>query len=216
MSEAELLGDVEVVADGEDARSSGNPAFSYDHGAVVQGTVFEEDVLYEPLRYLGIDLFACSHELGQREVVLQHDEGADVLLAHVHAGHDDGEDGVALVAELAGVLVLVEPEEAQEAVGLLSGTEVVEEAPNVLLEKDDDGQRSDAHQLVEDAAKQLHLKHFADDNPSAHEEEDTIEDVDGARLLHQLVAIVEHYCHKENVHYVFEADVRQGFNSLTF
>ena len=178
----------------------------------MEGTVLEEDVFDEPLGYLCIDLFSCTGKVSQRQVVLNHDERSHPLLAHVHASHYDGEDGLTLVAELACVLVLVQSEETQEAMCLLSGPKVIEEAADVLLEKDDDGKRSYAHQLVEDASQQLHLQHLADDYPAADEEQDAIEDVDGARLLHQLVAIEKHDCYEEDVHYVLEANVRHRGN----
>ena len=209
MSKAELLGNVEVVADGQDARSSSNPAFRDNHGAVVQRAVLEEDVLDESLCYLSINLFTGSHELAKRQVVLKHDERADVLLAHVHASHHDGEDSLTFVSELACILMLVEPEEAEEAMRTVSSAYVVEETTYVLLKQDDDGKSTDAYKLVEDAAKQLHLEHLADDNPATDEEQDAIEDVDGARLLHQLVAIEKYYRNKKDVDYVFEIYVRQ-------
>ena len=209
VTKSELLGDVEVVADGQDARSCRNPSVCDNHRSVVKRAVLEEDILDESLCYLGIDFFSCSHELAKGKVVLQDDEGSDSLLAHVHASHHDGEDCLALVTELACVLVLVESEEAEEAVCLVLGSDVVEAAADVFLEKNDDGKGTNAYKLVEDAAKKFHLEHLADDNPSADEEQDTIEDVDGARLLHQFVAIEKCNCHKEDVDYVFETNVRQ-------
>ena len=214
MSKTELLWNVEVVTDGQDARSCCYPSFRDYHGAVVKRTVLEENVLDEPLCYLGVNLFARSHELAKRQVVLQDDEGSDMLLAHVHAGHDDGEDCLALVAELTRVLVLIQSEESEEPMSLVSSSYVVEEASDVFLEEDDDGKCANADKLVEDASQQLHFQHLADDNPEADEKQNAIEDVDGARLLHQLVAIEEYYRHKENVDEVFETYVRHSLNSL--
>ena len=180
----------------------------------MERAVLEEDVLDEPLCYLCVDLFACSHELAKRQIILKHDEGSDVLLAHVHASHYDGEDCLAFVAELASILMLVQPEEAEEAMCLIASSNVIEETANVLLEEDDDGKCTDTYKLVEDAAQQLHLEHLADDNPATDKEQDAIEDVDGARLLHQLVAIEEHDCYKENVDEVFETYIRHPLNLL--
>ena len=216
VAKAELLGYVEVMADGQDARGSCYPALHDYHGSVVQRAVLEEYVLDEPLCYLGIDLLARTDELGEGQVVLQDNEGTHALLAHVHASHDDGEDGLALVAELTLLLVPVETEEAEEAMSLLTGTEVVEEAAYVFLEEDDDSQSSDAHQLVEDAAQKLHLQYLADDNPATDEEQYAIEDVHRARLLHQFVAIVEYDGYKENVNEVFETNVRHRGNLLFY
>lgn len=210
MAKPELLGDIEVMADGQDARSCCYSAFGDNHGTVVQGAVLEEDILDESLCYLSINLFTSSHELAKREVVLKHDEGSDVLLAHIHASHHDGEDCLSLIAELSDILVFVEPEETEETMSTVAGSYVVEEATYVLLEENDDGKGTDAHKLVEDASQELHLHHLADDNPEADKEQNAIEDIDGARLLHQLVAIEEHYRYKENIHEVFEAYCRQG------
>ena len=96
----------------------------------------------------------------------------------------------------------------------VSGTDIIEEAAYVLLKQDDDGKGANADKLVEDAAQQLHLENLADDNPATDEEQDAIEDVDGARLLHQLVAIEEHNRYKENVDDVFEVDCWHRCNLL--
>ena len=207
MSESKFFGDVEVVTDRQDAGCCGYPAFCHNHGTVVKRTVLEEDVLDESLGYLAIDLFSGTDELAQGKVVLQHDERSDPLLAHVHACHHDREDGFAFISELAGLLVLVQTEEAEETMGLFSGSKIVEEATDVFLEEDDDGKDAYTHQLVEDSAKQFHLQHLADNDPAADEKQYTIEDVHRARLLHQLIAVEKHYRYKKDVYYVLEANV---------
>ena len=103
--------------------------------------------------------------------------------------------------------MFVQSEKAQESVCLLTGSQIIEETTDVLLEENDDGKGADTYQLVENTAQQLHLQYLADDNPATDEEQHAIEDVDGARLLHQLVAIEKHYRNKEDVDEVFEAYV---------
>ena len=106
--------------------------------------------------------------------------------------------------------MLVQSEKAKETMCLLTCAKIVEEAADVLLKQDDDGKDADAHKLVEESAQQLHLQHLADNNPAADEQQHAIEYVDGARLLHQLVAIKKHYRYKEDVDDVFEVYVRQN------
>jgi hypothetical protein len=69
----------------------------------------------------------------------------------------------------------------------------------LLLEEHDDGNDTNADELVENAAQKLHFHHLGDDNPETDEDDETIEDVHGAGLLHEFVAGEEYHRHKEYV-----------------
>ena len=92
MAEAEILGNVEVMTDWQNAPGSANAVLADDHGAVVQGRVLEENILDKPLVNRSIDNVAGGHDVVELLMALNDDEGTDVLLAHRHAGHDDGHD----------------------------------------------------------------------------------------------------------------------------
>ena len=194
------------MGDGQDTGCRHDFAARDNHGAVVQRAVFEEYVLNQPLRYASVDGLARADEVGEGNVVLDDDEGAHLLLAHVDAGHHDGEDDLTVVSVLVvGVLCLFGTEEAHQAVGLLVGPKLVEEVANLLLEQDDEGNGAHVYKLVEHATQDLHLQNLRYHNPEADEDEHSIEDVDGARAFHHLVAIIEDDCYRYDVDKVFQA-----------
>ena len=119
MAQSKLLGDVEIVADGQDAAGGEDAVLADNHSSVVERRVLEEDVLDEPLVDVRIDGLASADDIGQRGIALDDDECSHLALRHLHACHHDGHD-VAL--ELFPVFVL----------GVL-GHEVLQEASHTLV-----------------------------------------------------------------------------------
>ena len=68
-----------------------------------------------------------------------------------------------------------------------------------------------ADEFVENAAKQPHLKYLSHHQPDDDEHQHTHEHVDGARLLHQPIAVVNDYRHQYYVENVFYAKVYYHF-----
>ena len=64
------------------------------------------------------------------------------------------------------------------------------------MEEDDEGQGTYADERVQDAAQELHLQYLRHENPEDDEYEDAYEEVERARVLHQLVEVEEHQCHE--------------------
>ena len=92
VAEAERLGDVVVVRNGEDAPRGLDALVGDNHRAVVQRTVFEEYVLYEALVDVGVDNVARTDNLAQADTALDDNQCPRLLPPHVHASHNDGED----------------------------------------------------------------------------------------------------------------------------
>ena len=205
MTKSELLGDVQVMADGKDAGSRLYLVARDDHGTIVQGTVLEEDVLYEPLADAGIEFLACAYDVHQGQVVLHDDECSHVLLAHVETRHHDGEDILTLMHHPRHAFPLVGTEEMDELPGTLMCSYAIEEVSDLLLEEHDDGNGSHTHKLVEDIAQKLHLKNLADDDPETHEDQYSIEDIHRARLLHQFIAVEQDDSYQQDVYHVLDS-----------
>ena len=203
MPEAKLLGDIQVVTDGQDAGCRRYLSAGDYHGTIVQWGILEKDVLNEALGNLCLYSFAGADEIAQGQVVLHHYERAGLLLAHIQASHQYGHNGITVVTT-----ILVESvcrlwlEELEQTVDPLMGTNAEEEMSDFLLKKDNDGDSTHTDQLVQYAAQQLHLQDLADQNPDTDEDKHALEDIHRARLLHQLVAEEQHYRHKENVYKV--------------
>ena len=175
----------------------------------MKGRVLEEYVFYEALGYLCLYTLAGADKVAQRQVILHHYERTRLLLAHVQASHQYRHYGFAVITivflKCVGCLGL---EETPQAVYPLVGAYGVEEMADFLLEEDNDGYGTHTDQLVQYAAKQFHLQYLADKNPDADEDQHTVEDVHGARLLHQLVAEEQEYGHKENVYKVLQSEIK--------
>ena len=209
MAQTEVLGDIQIVGHGQDARSRHDAVGIDDDGAVVKGRVLEEDILQKTLRKDGIDALSGADEVAQRQVVLHHDEGPHPVLGHIETSQHDGRHLGARMAKLfTGIArnLLLGAEEVDETVGTLVSAQTEKEVTNLLLEEHDDSDGAHADHLIEDAAQKLHLDHLGDDDPEADEEQQALEDVDGARLLHELVAREENHGHKEDVENIFYAN----------
>ena len=87
-------------------------------------------------------------------------------------------------------------------------SDVVEEAADVVLKKDDEGDGAHRDKLVEDGAHEAHLEHLREEQPHDDEYHDAHEDVERAGLAHQTVDVIEHQGNEQNVDEVFysEAD----------
>ena len=151
VAQSQFLRDVEVVADGQDTASSTDTLADNHQGTVVERRVLEEDVLYELLADAGIDFLTRSHDIVQRCGALYDYQGAHLLLAHRHAGHDDGHDGTLQL--LCILLSVVVGKEASQGPHALVAANVVEKLADVLLEQDDESDDTHRHQLVENAAQ---------------------------------------------------------------
>jgi hypothetical protein len=124
------------------------------------------------------------------------------LFAHIQACHNYGEDSLTLMNEFRHIPPSVGLEEINESVHTLTRSHSIEEMPNLLLKQDDNGYSTHAYQLIKDATHQLHLQNFADNNPQTDKEQHSIKDIYRARLLHELIAIVKTYGHKQNINQV--------------
>ena len=148
VAQSEFLRDVETVAYGQYAACGAYALIRYYHGAVVQWRVLKKDVLYESLVDVGVDYVAGLDYLVERGKTLHHDERAHLALAHAHACHDDGHYRLHVDTRL----LIARGEQAQYAVDLAVGAEVVEELAYFLLEQYYNGYHSDAYELVHYAA----------------------------------------------------------------
>ena len=175
--QSQLLWDVHAVRYGQDTSCCLDAFLADDHGAVVQGAVFEEDVLDEPLVDVGVYQLSRAYDVVQRQAPFYHYQGAHLLFAHAHAGHHDGHYLVFLGAVFSPA-VLLHP--VEQALYLAVCADVEEEVAYLILKEDDEGQCAYAHQLVEDGAQQPHLKGLRYQQPEHNEHQHPVEHVQGA------------------------------------
>ena len=172
----------------------------------MQRTVLEEDILDQALADFGIHQLTSTHKIVQGQVVLQYYQGPHPLLTHIQAGHDDWEDGFAFVNKLREIFLLVGAEEVDEAMNSLSRSHTEEEMTNLLLKQNNDGYGTDIYQLIQNAAHQLHLKNLADNDPETDKEQHSVKDIHRARLLHDLITIVQAYRYKQDINQVLYSE----------
>ena len=213
VAQAQLFGNVEVVAHGQYAARRAQPVVGDDEGAVVQGRVLEEDVLDEPLVDVGVDDVARGDDVVERHVALDDNERAHLGLRHRHAGHDHGHDAPAQAVAVGGIVVaMLRHEQAQHGAYVAVAAHVVEELADVVLEDDDNGNHAHRHQLVEDGAEQAHLEYLRDEHPHDDEDDDAHEGVERARLTHQPVDVEQEHTYQQNVDKVFQREVYHGYS----
>ena len=212
MAKAEFLGNVEVVAHGEDASCGTQTVTGDDERSVVQGRVLEEDVLDEALVHVGIDDVARGDDVVERHVALQDDEGSHLVFRHGHTCHDHGHDAATqTVAVGSGGVAVLRGEEAHQSAYALMAAEVVEELTDVVLEDDDDGNHAHGDELVEDGAEEAHLQYLRYEHPHHDEHDDAHEGVERARLAHQPVDIEKQQGYQQYVDEVLKAEINHFF-----
>ena len=102
--------DVALLGDGKDAAGGGYAVVANDHGAIVQGAVFEKDILYQRMADVGIDDHACRGDVIQVVVAGDEDEGTLFDVRHVLACLDDRVDvEVDVASDLKELELVKEP-----------------------------------------------------------------------------------------------------------
>ena len=204
MAQPQFLRDVQIVRHRQDATRSLDTTLADDHCPVVQRAVFKEDILYQPLVDVGIDHIARTHDIVQREVAFDDNQGAHLLLTHADARHDHGHDFVML-----HILFLVPGKETHQRTGMLVRTQREQETPYLVLKQDNQCHHSHAHQLVENRAEQLHLQHLGYDQPDQYEYQDSCKHIDGSGSFHQLVGIVKQECNQQDIKNIFYSNIKK-------
>ena len=168
----------------------------------MQWRVLKEDVLYQLLTDLGINLFTSSHNIVQRSGTLDNNQCTHLLLAHRHTSHHDRHDDL---LQLFRVLLLFSArKQTAQGTHALVSSQIVEEFTDVFLKEDDKTNDTHRHQLVKDATQQLHLQHLRHHQPEDDEHQDTHEDVQRARLLHEAIDIEQRQCDEYDVDNVLD------------
>ena len=204
MAQAQLLRNVEVVADGQDTAGSTDAMIADNHGTIVKRRVLKENILNQALADVGIHDFSRGYDVSQRCCTLNDNEGAHLSLRHLHTGHHDGHD---VTFQLLAVLVFARlgRKELQPTMHALMSSQVVEELAYLFLEQHDDGDYTHRYQLVEDGAQQFHLKYLRHQQPYDNKDIDAYKDIERARGTHQPVDIVEQQAYQQDVDSIFYA-----------
>lgn len=202
VAQAQRFGDVGVVRYRQDAAGSLNAVVAYDHGSVMQGAVLEEDVFNQSLRDVGVDDVARADVLVQSHLALQYDEHAHLLLAHVDAGHYDGQDFGTLGLVFAAAL-----EETRNDARVALRADGREKPAYFFLKQDYQGQTTHIDHLVENRTQQAHFKHLRHQNPYQDKHDDARKDVGRARLLHQFVDVVQNQRYQQDINGIFYSKV---------
>ena len=85
-------------------------------------------------------------------------------------------------------------------------TDREKEVADFFLEQDNQCQCTDADQFVENGTQKFHFQYLGDKQPEYDENQHAEEYVQWTRLFHDLVAIEQHQCDKEDVDKVFQSE----------
>ena len=207
VAQPQRLGDVGVVRDGQQTTGGVNAHFRYDHGAVVEGRIFEEDIFDESLRNLRIDLLPRFREVEQVLVTLQDNQRPDFLFAHADAGSHERHD----VFVIQAFVLAVSAQPSHEERGAL-GADAGEKLPDFFLKEHDECQSTDIDQAVEDATEQSHLEKLRNEDPNNDENQYAGEDVGRTGGAHQSVDIEEQQRDQDDVDRIFEIERERSEN----
>ena len=81
-----------------------------------------------------------------------------------------------------------------------------QESLYLVLKKDHEHYQADAHELIEDRARKLHVEYLGRHHPDHDEEQHAVEKADGAGAFHQLVDIEEYRAYDKDIDKVFYSE----------
>ena len=203
VAQTELFGDIGVMTYGKYTPRCRNATVGNNHGAVVQGTVLKEDVFNQSLANVGVDEVARLLLFLQRIIALNNNERPNLLLRHVDASHNDGQNMLAIKVEI--IALATAKEFAQHIIATVARTDVGEELTDFFLKQYDESERTDADHLIHDTAHEAHVKHLRNEQPYEYENQYSGKHICGTRLLHLLIYITEEQRNEHNVYEVFKA-----------
>ena len=174
MAESQFLRNIEVMTHRQNTSGCHDALIAHHHGSIMKRRILEENILYQPLVNLGVYLLTRIHDVLQWNASLYNDKSTYVFLRHTHTRHHNRHDGLLvslLLALLAGV------EEPNQPAHTFLRTYLIEESTDILLEDDDEGDDSHAHQFIQDRTQQAHFQYLTHKEPDKYEKHDAHEDV---------------------------------------
>ena len=176
-----------------------------NHRAIVQGAVLKKDVLNQSGIDLTIEHFAGMDVAGEIHILLNSDQRAGLFARHIEARQYDGCHQTALLlVYVRGIFI----EKVLQEIPAPGRAEREKEAPDLLLEDNDQRQRAHAGEHVQYTAHQLHLQHFGDQYPNKQEGEYTAKKRLGAARVEYLVHIKQEYRYQEDIHHILKGELQ--------
>src|SRR5690554_3359863 len=204
-----MLGNVRVLGDGENAAGGLDLLPYHDHGAIVQRTVLEENILNQPGGDIGIDDLTALLIQAELKIALNDDQCPDLGFRHVHAGQYDRGD----VRDVFLLLVDRHKEFRDELPSLLRA-ERHQESPDLILKEDHQQYQSDIHKLIEDRAQKHHVEHLRYQYPDNHEDHNSDKERAHSRYLHHLEQVVQQCGYQQDVDKIFYSKVFEHMTLL--
>ncbi|MPM99074.1 hypothetical protein SDC9_146264 [bioreactor metagenome] len=175
-----------------------------NHRTIVQRTVLKEYILQQSLVDIRIDHLARLQYLIERQVVFHDNECPHPLLAHTDASHNDGHNIVMFQR-----FFLVTGEKTYQSTSPLVRPQSKQKAAYLILKKNNERQHAYADQLVEYRSEQTHLQYLRHHQPNKNKHQNTGENIDGPRSLHQLVCVIQQESNKQYVYKIFYSKLKK-------
>ena len=204
MTQTQLLRNIQIMRHRQDTSCCLDTFLADDHCPVMQRTVLEENILYQPLVYIGIDHLSRTHNIVQRHIMFNDNQRTDFLFAHTDACHDNRHNFIML-----HTLFLIPRKETHQSAGMLMRTECKQEAAYLVLKQNNKRQHPHADQFVEDRPQKLHLQHLRNHQPNQNEHQDARKHVDRTGRFHQFVRIIKQESYQQNVYKIFYAKFKK-------
>lgn len=177
MAQPEMARHVGVVAHGQNTTGGFDAIVGYDHGAVVERGILEEDIFDKTGVDARIDDIARHLVTLQGYAALYHDKCAGMALRHIDAGVNDGKyDFMHRLFLPVGIGTLHSEEFAQKTPAL-SISELDEQALDLIGEEDHDDEQAEAYKLIEYRAYQFHFKYLRSHYPHHDKSQNAVEEI---------------------------------------
>ena len=194
VTQSQIAGNVGVVGHRQDTASAHDLAAGNDEGAIVQRTVFKENILNQARIDVGLDHIARALIVSQRYRLLDDDEGASLGLGHVHAGINHRQNPLFLILDFRLAL-----EQFFKDFEAPAGTQLGQEPLDLVLEQDNKDKQTDVNEFVHECAYQAHVQNLVHHHPGNDKGEHADKDVERTRIFHRAVQVVEQGRHQQDV-----------------
>ena len=207
MPQAECSGNVAVMADRQNASRCLDPVMSYNHCAIVQRRILEENILDQTSVHFRVDYITRGGILVKRNRLFHNDQRTGIAFGHAHARiHNRHNPRQCLLIEFLPVMMKNLTQELPPPVR----PQFHKEALYRFLEKDHKDNQADGHEFIQNSADNPHVENLGRKYPYDYKRKDTIKNIDGARFLHKAIDIIQQYCKQQYVEHILDSEFRHG------
>lgn len=207
VAQAQRPGHVTVMTNRQYTAGAAYAVMINYHRAVMQGGVFEEDILDQARVDISIDDVTTFLIRLQRHLLTDHYQRPGLGLRHVHASIHYRQDILAGIRLRTRFLM---PEQILQESPSLMVAKLDKKSFYLILEQDHKHQQTNPHKLIQDCTYQLKVQYLGGEHPHHNERKHTKEYIDSAAFLHYPVKIKQEQRHYGYIKRISNTKLIQG------